>query len=131
MDLFNFQSILNQDKFIKEDIFQLSEVLNMQSGCEFFILVPKNFDFEEVDVTKIPNSDSIYEQHPWLEKFGTKRDKLDISLNIDLESPLDLCINIEESEISLELLSAILTKMCRSKSSKAILMGHLYRCIVN
>ena len=103
----------------------------MQSGCEYFLLIPKMFEVEDVDVTKISVSNSIYDQLPWLKKIGSKREKLDIGLNFYLESPLDKCINLEESEVSLELLTKILIKRSRSKESKAILMTHIYRCIMN
>ena len=129
MDLFNFENMIKNKKFIPEDIFQLSESLNTQCGCEYFLLTPKRF--EDFDAKQISISNSIYDQLPWLKSLANKKEKFDRSLNFDLESPLDRCINLEESEVSLELLTTILIEMPRSKESKAILMSHIYRCISN
>jgi hypothetical protein len=98
----------------------------LHSGYEYFLLTPKRF--EGLDATKNPISNSIYDQLPWLNKSG-KREKHEIRLNFELESPLDGCINLEESEVSLEILTKRLIEMSRSKESNAILMSHLYRCM--
>jgi hypothetical protein len=99
----------------------------MQWGCEYFLMTPKRLRDDEDSAAdpKTESSNSIYDQLTWIEDHGNKREMYGICLNFDLESPLDRCIELEESEEPLEVLTPRLMKMDRSKESNAILMSNL------